>query len=398
MENILAQAKFLQSDLVSWRRHLHQNPELGMVLPLTSAFVSEKLKEMGYSPQSMAGSGIVATVGGKNPGKCFLLRADMDALPINEESGIEFSSQNSNMHACGHDFHIAMLLGAAKLLKQNENMINGTVKLMFQPGEEVMKGGKAMVDEGVLENPKVDAASMIHVMSGLSFPSGSVMIPSAGAFSSSSDIFEITIQGKGGHGAMPNATIDPINVACHLHLALQALNSREVSPDETVVVTIGCIQSGETANVIPDTAVIKGTVRTFNEDVRQFILSRIPKIAHHTAEAFRASADVNIITGCDSVVVDESVSDNIRASLSEVLGENVIDKSFLKNFKMSASEDFAYIASDVPSVLIGLSTGSPTEGYPYYMHHPKVTFNEDVLYEGAAIHAISALGWLNANK
>lgn len=394
MKNILNQAKSMQNELVEWRRYLHQNPELGMDLPITTAFVTDKLRSMGYEPQIIGKSGITATVTGNPQGKCFLLRADMDALPVVEESGASFSSCNMNMHACGHDFHTTMLLGAAKILKDNEDKINGTVKLMFQPAEEIMQGAKAMVDDGILENPTVDAAAMLHVMSGLPFPSGTIMVPGAGAFSAASDLFEINIQGKGGHGAMPYAAIDPLNIASHIHIALQALNSREVSATETAIVTVGYMGGGETSNVIPDTAVLKGTVRTFDEDVRQFILKRIPEIANGVAQTFRGSVDVKIIPGCASVVIDGDVAENIRSGLSEVFGDYVMTESSLSKFKMHGSEDFSFVSSKVPSVMLSVSTGCPNEGYEYYLHHPKVTFNEEVLCSGAAMYAISAINWL----
>lgn len=398
MEKIFARAKEMQNELVEWRRQIHKNPELGMELPITSAFVKAKLEEMGYTASYIAGTGVTATVGGKKPGKCFMMRADMDALPVAEDSGVEFASTNGKMHACGHDFHTTMLLGAAKLLKEHEDEIEGTVKFMFQPGEETLEGAKAMVEAGILENPKVDAALMIHVAAGMPMPSGVIVIPEHGAFSAASDWFEIEITGKGGHGAMPEKAIDPLNVAAHLHIALQAIHSRELSASDSAVVTVGVMGGGTAHNVIPNTAVLKGTIRTFSEEVRQYIFKRIEEIAENTAKTFKAQAKTNIIIGCPSVLNDGKASKSVRDGLRTVFGQMVPDASVLGTQKMNGSEDFSFVSQKVPSVMMMLSAGSIDEGYQYTMHHPKAVFNEKVLSEGAAVYAISALSWLSDNK
>ena len=397
MKELLAEAKTMQKELVTWRRQIHQNAETGMDLPLTSAFVFEKLEQMGYAPARVAETGIVALAGGKKPGKCILLRADMDALPITEESGEEFSSTNGKMHACGHDMHTTMLLGAARLLKAREDEIEGTIKLMFQPAEETLKGAKAMVEAGVLENPKVDAAAMFHVAAGMPFPSGLLIVPPAGPFASTSDWFEITISGKGGHGAMPQSTVDPLNVMSHLHIALQAINSREVAPGDVAIVTVGEMHGGETSNVIPDTAVMKGTIRTYDEENRQFVFQRIKDISNGIAAAFRATADAQIIIGCPAVHVDGQVSGDIREALTEVFGPAVPDVSLFGKMKMGGSEDFSYVTEKVPSVMMSISAGGTMEGYEHTMHHPKVRFNEDILWQGAAAYAVAGMGWLAKN-
>lgn len=399
MNSIVQEAQQIQNDLVAWRRHLHQNPELSMELPKTAAFVKSKLEEMGYEPHYVAGTGVTALAGGKKPGKCFLIRGDMDALPITEESGVEFRSTNGCMHACGHDFHTTMLLGAAKLLKEHEDEINGTIKFMFQPAEETLKGAKAMIEDGILENPKVDAAAMMHVGAGLSkAPSGVIFVPDGGAFSSASDWFEILIKGKGGHGAMPENTIDPLNVAAHLHIALQAIHSREIAAADNAVVTIGVMSGGTTNNVIADTAVLKGTIRTFDENVRQFIFRRIKEISHGVAQTFRAEAEVQIVEGCPSVVCNGAVASDVRDSLRAVFGPAVPDPKMLGMQKMNGSEDFSFVTQKVPSVMMMLMAGSLEEGYAYPMHHPKAIFNEAVLWQGAAAYAIAAMGWLERNS
>ncbi len=399
MKSMVEEARKLQDQLVTWRRHLHKNPELSMDLPETAAFVAARLTEMGYAPEYVAGTGVTALAGGKRPGKCFLIRADMDALPIAEQTDLEFKSENGAMHACGHDFHTAMLLGAARLLKNHEDEIEGSVKLMFQPAEETLLGARAMVEAGILKNPKVDAAAMFHVGAGIpKLPAGLIIVPGGGAFTAASDWFDIKIKGKGGHGAMPEATVDPLNVAAHMHIALQEILSREISASDSAVVTVGTMGGGTTSNVIPDEAVLKGTIRTFDEGVRQFVLKRVKEIAEGTAAVFRASADADIIQGCPSVSCDAAVSKDVRDSLAAVFGPAVPDPSVLGSARMNGSEDFSFVTQSVPSVMMMLTAGSPEEGYCYPMHHPRAIFNEAVLSQGAAAYAVAATGWLSKNK
>lgn len=400
MKKVLEEAKNLQEQLIDYRRFLHQNPEIGMELPVTVAYVKEELTKMGYTPEEIGQSGLVATVGGKNPGKVILLRADMDALPIREEVDEEFKSENGNMHACGHDFHTTMLLGAAKVLKEHENEIKGTVKLMFQPGEEVLMGAKAMIDAGILENPKVDAAVMFHVFTGFGAPTGMVVVPSAGASSAASDRFEIMIKGKGGHGAMPERTIDPLNVMSHIHIALQSINSREITCTDSAVVTVGIMAGGTAPNIIPDTATMKGTIRTFSEENRKFIHQRIKDIAEGIAKTFRAEAKVNIIEGCPALVNDQSLIDSAKEALIDSFGPhmvlNMVD--VIPSGKIMSSEDFSFVSHKVPSLMLAMMAGDSKNGYIYPVHHPKAKFDEDVLYKGAAAYANIAMHWLNHNS
>ncbi len=394
MKKMVAAAKGLQEDIVAYRRVLHKNPEIGMELSVTTAFVKNELKKMGYEPQEICQSGLVATVGGKKPGKVILLRADMDALPVMEETDETFKSSNGNMHACGHDFHTAMLLGAAKLLKQREDEIEGTVKLMFQPGEETLQGAKAMIEAGVLDNPKVDAAVMLHVVTGFPVPSGMIILPEAGPGTTASDWFEIEIQGKGGHGAMPNTAVDPLIVLSHIHTSLQSIISREIASTDSAVVTVGMMKGGTSANIIPDRAQMSGTIRTFTKMNREFVIERIKAIAEGIARTFRAEAKVNIIKGCPSMVNDQSVINSAKEALIESFGEQAI----IKGGKTVASEDFSFISNEVPSLLLNVAVGNIEDGYTYPMHHPKARFDEAQLYKGAAAYANIALHWLSQNK
>ena len=339
---------------------------------------------------------------GEKQRKTFLLRADMDALPFAEETDLGFKSKTGNMHACGHDLHTSMLLGAAKLLKRHEDEIEGRVKLMFQPAEEVLSGAERMIEAGVLDNPKVDAAMMIHVFVGWPIPSGKLTVPPPGAVTSAIDIFTVNVQGKGGHGAMPETTIDPLNVVSHIHIALQAINSREISSKDAVALTIGQIHGGNAVNVIPDTAFLSGTIRTYSEETRDFVKRRVKEISEGIAATFRAASTVEYTGGCPSCINDEKMVDQVIEYSRRLLGTqqvvNLADFQGGAFAKSPASEDFAFISEVVPSIMIGLVVGSPQEGYLYPQHHPKAVFNDDCLYTGAAVHANTAMEWLKDNK
>ncbi|MGL5693398.1 MAG: M20 metallopeptidase family protein [Peptostreptococcaceae bacterium] len=399
-KQILERASELNQEVVQHRRYFHKNAETHTELPLTTAYVKEKLKEMGYEPKDCSQGGIVAIVGGKKSGKVFLIRGDMDALPITEETDLEFKATNGKMHACGHDMHTSMLLGAAKILKENENNIEGTVKLMFQPGEETLAGAKAMIANGILENPKVDAGMMIHVVPGTPLPTGSVVVPNPGIGSSASDWFEIHIQGKGGHGAMPETTVDPINVACHIHTAIQAINSREIGVGNASVFTIGKIQAGSTSNIIPDTSQMDGTIRTFSQQMRKFIPQRMEEISKYTAKAFRAEAEFKYIEGCPSIINDKNLINHAQVSLIDLLGKEKVFNmdDIMPGGKMPGSEDFGYVSECIPTIMLGLAAGTPNEGCAYPQHHPKACFNEDALVYGMATYAYLAIKWLEDNK
>jgi hippurate hydrolase len=333
-------------------------------------------------------------VGGKKAGKCVLLRADMDALPINEESSCDFKAGHGKMHACGHDMHTTLLLGAAKLLKSRENDINGTIKLMFQPAEEVLLGAKSMITNGILENPHVDAAVMLHVFSGIALPTGVILVPEAGPFTFASDRFEITISGKGGHGAMPQTCVDPILILSHLYSALQTIVSREIAPLETAVISVCTVQAGSAFNIIPDTALLRGTIRTKNADVRAFIFKRVKELAESIALSFRGSAAVTLIEGAPALVVDREVTTTVLGALKGALGDSVVSAAETDISKISGSEDFAFVTEKVPGTMLMLGAGSIEEGYTFPMHHPKISFNEVVLSKGAAAYAIAGMGWL----
>ena len=386
----LKRATEINPEVIANRRYLHQHPELAFDLDNTVRFVKEKLTEMGYAPADCGDHGVVALAGGRKPGKCILIRADMDALPMKEESGLEFSSlTDSAAHTCGHDTHTAMLLGAAKLLKEMEDEIPGTVKLMFQPAEEMGTGAENMLKAGVLENPHVDASFGIHIFAAV--PAG-VLVYANGPMLSSCDVFEITVKGKGGHGSMPNDTVDPIMVGAHILTALESINSREIAPDSFGVLTVGCFQSGSKFNIIPDTAFMTGTIRTFDSELREFIKKRLVELAEGTARAYRAEAVVSFPTQICAVNTDKDVARIVGESVAAAVGAPRV----IGNFKpIAGSEDFGYITSEVPSTFFGLG-GCPTDYPAYPQHSPNIRFNEDAFPVGVAAYVSGAIGWLQS--
>ena len=396
-EQILREAKALQEEIKSHRLWLHTHAETGFDLTETKPYVKSALMKMGYTVQECGKAGLVTTVG-KPGGKVLLLRADMDALPIAEEADVDFACQNGRMHACGHDMNTAMLLGAAKLLKAHESELEGMVKLMFQPAEEIFEGSKDMIASGVLENPRPDAALMIHVAAGMPLPAGTVVVSAPGVSAPAADYFTIRVHGKGCHGSAPQNGIDPLTAAAHILIALQEIHARELSASDEAVLTIGTFHAGEAGNVIPDTATMGGTIRTYDEKTRAYLKERITAIAKNVAEAFRASAEVSFGSGCPTLINDKGLSETVTGYLKDLLGANraftTAELSGGKPARGGGSEDFAYVSHEVPSLMLALAAGEPSKGYVYPQHHPKVKFDESVLSTGAAVFVDCALQYL----
>ncbi len=393
MNQFLESARAMKDELIKYRREIHQNPEVGDHLPQTTKYVMDRLKEFGYEPQEICESGIVALAGNPDSKKTFLLRADMDALPITEQTDYSFKATNGNMHACGHDMHTTMLLGAAKLLKQYESELEGAVKLVFQPNEEGFKGAKLMLQSGVLENPKVDAAMALHVHSGT--PTNTVLC-GMGTSIAGCTIFRITVKGVGCHGAMPETGVDPINIATHIYLSTQEILSREISAMKSAVITVGKFQAGNTHNVIPETAVMEGTIRYLDVEIGDFVYKRLEEIVVSTAKMFRGDASVEVVASVPPLHNDRDLAKDLTSYVKEVVG----DQSVI-SFEGGGmgSEDFASYCYEVPSVyfLLGAGTKEEDSHYGLPMHHPQVVFNEDILPTGAAMHAYAAMMWLKSN-
>lgn len=393
MNEFLKRAKELEPELVANRRHFHENPEVRDELPETTKYVTARLREMGYEPKEICKCGIVAIAGATKPGKCIIIRGDMDALPMPEETGLSFASKNPlAMHSCGHDTHMAMMLGAAKLLKERESEIEGTIKLVFQPNEETFGGAKAMIDAGVMENPHVDSAFAIHIG-----PMGEVGEIHYGTeyVMASADGFIIHVHGKGGHGAAPHKSKDPINMGVHIHLALQELIAREANPAEQCVLTIGAMQFGDATNIIPDEGVLKGTIRAFNDELVQMLRRRVEEVSSKTAEMFGGTAEVEWLFSSPATYCDAAFTADVCRYVEDIVPKEKIIKNTERG---SGSEDFACYSAIVPGQIFWLSAGVEDKSKWIGNHNPKVLFNEDALPIGAAVYAHCATKWLEEHK
>lgn len=384
-----SEASKLSEELIEWRRALHRMPEIGTKLPNTMRFVTERLNEMGIEYKLYEDISCVEAKIGAG-GKCFMLRSDADALPVREETDLPFKSENGCMHACGHDMHTAILLGAAKLLKAHEKELCGTVKLLFQSGEEVFLGAKAAIDAGVLKNPDVDAAFAMHVIALL--PVGVVMTgkePMAAV-----DGFKITLTGRGGHGSMPEVCIDPINAAVQVYLALQSLIAREIGAKREAVLTVGQLSAGDAANIIPERAVLKGTLRTFKSDVREYLLRRIKEAARDAAALYRCKFEFEKLSECPGVLTDDGVTSSAERSIKRAFPTLQV----IKGAHGMGSEDFAEITRRVPSSYYMIGAGPEEESRRFGQHNPKIEFDESILGVGAAVYAQVAADWLSENR
>jgi len=394
-ENLMAGAEALAETLREDRRRLHACAETGFELPETFRYVWERLTEIGLRPKKCGRCGIVAEIGAGE--RVVLLRADMDALAIREEADVPFACTTGAMHACGHDLHTAMLLGAARLLKDREHLLPGRVRLMFQPAEEILGGAADMLGSGLLDGGKPEAAFMLHVLTNLEVPVGTAIVSAPGVSAPAAAFFEIRVQGKGCHGAMPNTGIDPVTAAAHIVLGLQQIQTRELAMSDECVLTLGMLQAGESANVIPDSAVMQGSMRAFDDQTLAFMLRRAEEIASGTAAVFRAEASFRMLSAAPTLLNDAAQSGTALEALQELLGvERALLSSDLSGDgrKSTGSEDFAEVSHAVPSVMVALAAGQPSAGYSCPAHHPKTMFDESALPAGAAAYAALAMAAL----
>lgn len=387
MLNMTENVKQYEDYIIAMRREIHRHPEVSMEEYRTSELVCAQLDQMKIPHVPCGGkTGILATIQGGKPGKTVLLRADMDALTVQEETGFPFASEiEGMMHACGHDAHTAMLLGAAALLNDHKAELCGTVKLAFQPGEEVAQGAKSMVDDGALEG--VDACFGQHIISAI--PKGKVVIAD-GPVAASCDQFRIDVTGVSGHASMPQASVDSIVVCSEIINNLQTIVSRETDPLAPAVVTVGRMEAGTRWNVIAGTGVLEGTTRTFDPDVYEKFPQQIERIAKGTAELLRAKAELTYNRLVGVMNNDADMASVMRNAGEVVFGaENVIAKG-----QLSGSEDFAEFSNRCPGAFAIIGLADETARYPN--HHNKFQFDESILSQGAALLAQTAVCYLNA--
>lgn len=393
--DILNDAFSISSEIVRWRRDLHKIPEIGLALPKTFTYVVKKLEEFGIKYITYKNHSGICAVLGKREGKTIAIRADMDALEIKEETNLEFMSQNDNMHACGHDAHTAILLGVAKILKENEDKLNGRVKLIFQPCEECGPGGAlAMIEDGVLENPKVDAMLALHVDSKSGeYKNGDVLVK-YGSVSASEDPINLKIIGKGGHASVPNLCIDPISIATLIINNIQYILSREINQIVPTVISFSSIQGGRNSNnIIPDVVEIKGTVRNTDIETRKFVLRRIEEIVAGLTKIMRADYELNFDGGCSAVINDRKMVDIFLESSKKVLKEDEIH--IINDCNMGA-EDAGFFFERIPGCYFKLyNPAACDDGIIYPPHNAKYNMDDSVLYKGAALLLQAAIDYLN---
>ena len=388
LERIQALAKQIAPQVIEWRRHLHAHPELSYQEFQTSAFVQEKLKQLDIPFQVMSTTGVVGLIEGKNPdSRIVALRADMDALPITEETALPYKSMNEGvMHACGHDVHTACLLGAAQILQTSRADWSGTVKLIFQPGEEKNPGGASLlIRDGVLENPKPEAIVALHVNTLLeagkaSFRSGKVM--------ASADELYFTIKGKGGHAASPHLTVDPILISAHLITALQQLISRHNQPFNPTVLSITSIQGGTATNVIPEQVKLMGTFRAMDENWRKEAHEKIRRLSVDLVRSMGGELDLHIDVGYPCVHNDEKVNEACRQLSVDYIGNDQVSETELR----MGAEDFGYYAQQIPACFFRLGTRNESKGIIHGVHTPRFDVDESALEVGVGLMA-----WLGAS-
>jgi amidohydrolase len=380
--------------VIADRRHLHEHPELACEEFETAALVTERLRALGVEDirTGINVTGVTGLIRGtaEGPDRVVLVRADMDALPIHEENDVDYRSQHEGkMHACGHDAHTAILLGMARVLSERRHEFPGTVKLLFQPSEENRKGGaKFMIEEGVLENPHVDACLPLHMAQ--DYPIGTIVVRE-GPLLAASDRFRITIQGKGGHAAHPHTTVDPVVVGAHVITSLQAIVSRNVDPIASAVITVGSLHAGTAPNVIPDTAEIWGTVRTLDPDVQSTIERRIAEVATGISEALGATVKVDYQRGVPATINDPRAVAIIREAARQVVG----DEKLIDPPPQMGGEDFSYFIIERPGAMFFVGSNNPDRGLVWGHHHPRFDIDEESLGIGLETMALSVISYLN---
>ena len=377
--------------IIEKRRYFHMNPEPSFNEYNTSKVIQEELKNIGIPFEVFAKTGIIATIKGQNPGKTVLLRADMDALEVCEKNNVSYKSQKEGlMHACGHDGHIAMLLGAAHVLNEIKNDISGEIKLFFQPAEEIAKGAKAMIEESKIID-SIDAAFAIHLWQGV--PVGKISLES-GARMAAADLFSIKVKGKSGHGSMPHETIDAVVVASAIVMNLQHLVSRNTNPLDTLVVTVGKLTAGTRHNIIAGEALLEGTIRSFSDEVWKKVPEQIERVVKNTAAAYDAKVEINLVRATPPLVNNQGISDILKISAIKLYGEEVVTKYE----KTPGGEDFAYFTQAVPGALAFVGIRNDEKGINSPHHNETFDMDEDALEIGANLYAQFAIDFLNSKK
>ena len=391
MTDYRKEAEIIKEDIVHDRRIIHGYAETAFDLSKTTAYVKDRLTSFGVVPKDCGKAGVTAVVGSGSP--CIMLRADMDALPMKEESGLDFASTGGSCHSCGHDMHTAMLLGAAKLLKDHESELKGSVKFMFQPAEEILGGAADMIASGLLNDPKVDAAIGMHVGAGNGAKSATGLVGYKKAYQTfSGDFVKVIIEGIQAHGSMPEKGVDAINIAAHIVTALHELSAHEVTNTERSVVLVGKIYGGSSCNTESGECTLEISVRAESREMRAFLKKRVKEISEGIATTFRGRAIVEYVYGMPPLYNDPTMTDAVSGYARELLG----DDGVYEYSEISGTEDFSVVSENVPSSYLFIGAGN-IAGEGITVHNPKIIFDEGVLPVGSALYAYTAARWLEDN-
>lgn len=381
----------IQEDLVKWRRKIHQNPEIGFQEVDTSNFIAEKLEDFNIPYERVCKTGIVGLIKGGKPGETLAIRADIDALAMEEKNNVVYKSKNKQaMHACGHDGHTTILLGTAKVLSEMSENIEGNIKLLFQPAEEGPGGAKPMIEAGVLNDPEVNYMLALHINPDIE---KNMVGIKEGKMMAAPDIFEITIKGKGAHGAHPEQGVDPISIGAQIVLGLQHIKSREFNAHRPLVISCGSFQAGSVFNVIPETARIKGTVRTFDDELRHKIKARIIEIVENITKAYKAEFSFNYDFRYPPLFNDGELTNLIKEVVKENLGE---ERLYQIEEPSMGGEDYAFFAQKVKSTYMLLGTRNEEKGIVNALHSPYFDIDEDILKQGVKLFVYGANKILNS--
>lgn len=393
MLSLKDEAKKLEQQLISWRRDLHRIPEVGLETPLTAKYLSGQLARMGIEHRMGIGvSGIVGLLKGQAGGKTIALRSDMDGLAIREETGLSFASDNGNMHACGHDAHMAMLLGAARFLQERREEFQGNIKLIFQPAEEGPGGAELMIKEGVLDDPRVEAILGQHIIVSRELQAGKIGVH-YGNMMACLDSFKIRVIGKGCHGAMPDTGVDPVVIAGQLIGAIQTITSREIRATNPAVISICKVHGGTAYNIIPDEVVLEGTVRAVSRKIRDRIAARLEELVKGITGSMRGSYEYEYVYGYPPLVNNPEFTARFVQTARKLIPE---DKIIELSGPSMIGEDMAYYLEEVPGTFFFLGAANTTKGIIHPHHSARFDIDESVLWLGAALLAGGALEWLRS--
>ncbi|MEA3351287.1 MAG: amidohydrolase [Chloroflexota bacterium] len=389
MPNFLAEAQELFEYTRELRRDFHRHPELGFREVRTAKIVDQELRALGLDTSTgIAETGVVALIEGAQPGPVVLLRFDMDALPIEEETGAEYASENPGvMHACGHDGHVAIGLTAARMLHARREKLAGTIKLVFQPAEEGAGGAERMVAEGVLENPTPDYSLALHLWN--EQPLGWLGI-TEGPIMAAAEAFSINLIGKGGHGAAPHQTVDPILAAAQIIINLQSIVSRNIPPLESAVVSVCNVHGGSATNIIPPAVKIQGTIRSFEPDIRALILKRFREIVSNSAKALNCKAKIELHDVTSAVVNNPVVARRVASIAADTLPDSTVDSTA----QTMGAEDMAFMMQDIPACFCLIGSANAEKGLDFAHHHPCFDFDETAMTHGAALITATAVDLL----